>query len=178
MLLFISCKKEINSQKEVEVKYSRIDSLKSINEVEDFILKTDTSLSRYHLIKIKDLKNDGKKYARIADSLNVIDEYYNADFDNNGYKDLLVITEHRDYGGMYCYIFLEFDKDSIKSVWLDDRHFFIIPKIVHKGNRDFLEIHSYGFQVNGIKDLLEFKHGGFVEYNPKPSKYNIEKIEK
>lgn len=184
---FISCKKEIPSFKKTQLKASKIDSLNSVASIENFIISNDSTLKGYKLKRIQDFEvtyNAEKTGVMIADSLNIQKSYYKADFDNNGYQDLLVIGDFYSNNLMYPFVFLNYGKDSIKTINAKvNRHAFVVPKISIINREPFLEIYSADYvnydieKVKKRKEKLTFKYDNFIEYNPNPEIHDIERIE-
>jgi hypothetical protein len=174
IILLVSCKHE-SLESQYVLKYSKIDSLNSIAEVESFIHLKDTSLNKFHLKNASEFCSEKlKKFSKTEASK----LFYKGDFDGNGLTDLFVVgsfLESKDL--MYSFAFMNYGKDSINTIWTEETHSSFIPRIKKHGNQDVLEIFSDDFLQGLRKDTLVFKYGGFVNYNHKPGKYHIEKIE-
>lgn len=164
---------------------SKIDSLNSKTEIEKLIHsfgKNDEVFSLKPITKFKSHYYGGAEFCkRIADSLGVTKSFYKADFDNNGFTDLLVIGE---YYGFQVFVVMNYGHDSLKLNRLTRRSFqeCVFPKIIN----DTIIRYYYTSEPNSqakdhTKSLqfsdLVFKYGDFIEYNSQPKNYTIEKIE-
>ena len=159
LLLFISCKKESKDG----FTPTKIDSLASISEVENFIKPFDSSFTKYNY-----------RLEMIKDSTRLIHPYCKGDFDNNGYTDLFVAGKY-EYGRMYSYAFMNYSNDSINFFRLDESGTDLIPKVIRKNNQDLLVI-KRGSRFNFSIDTLIYKYDNLINYNSYPKKYKIEKI--
>ncbi|MFC3161320.1 hypothetical protein SAMN05443633_101398 [Chryseobacterium arachidis] len=162
---------------------SEIDVLKTENEVETMIHKMGKNYKNFKIKKIENFKEEQgeNKYCKtIADSLGIDKSFYKADFDHNGYTDLLAIGDYYDF---CIFVLMNYGKDSLKINKLTRRSFqyCTFPKI----DNDSIIHYFYMSQPNWFtsekskltkKDLI-FKFGDFIEYNSKPASYDIEKIE-
>lgn len=105
-----------------EIIPSKIDSLKTEEDVQNFVrkikypfskfrehndsIKIYRFLEKFELKKIKDFdRNQRKDYdsltKRIADSLNITESFYKADIDNNGFSDLIIIGDDNSCSSGY-----------------------------------------------------------------------------
>ena len=157
--IFFSCKKETKTN----FIPTKIDSLSSISEVENFIKSIDSSFTK-----------DNYRLEMLKDSTLSMQPYCKGDFDNNGYTDLFVAGKYK-YGRMYPYVFMNYGNDSINHFRSNESGTKVIPKIIRKNNQDFLVIKrdaTFNFSI----DTLIYKHDNLIHYNRKPKKYKIEKI--
>ena len=188
IFLFLGCKPENTQTKESNSKPSKLDTLTSVIDLENFIYLNDTIFKKhsYKLRKIQDfvLRSKSDSLAiKIADFLVINKSYYKADFDHNGYQDLLTIGHFDKNDLMYNFVFMNYGKDSLKAVSLRSRHAFLIPRIIQENNQKLLEIYKpqmtdYGsniFTTRKFKLIYKFDH--FIEYNEKPRISKIKKIE-
>ncbi|MFT3796481.1 hypothetical protein [Flavobacterium sp.] len=83
----------------------------------------------------------------IADSLGINKNFYKADFDNNGYTDLLIIGDNHTCWGtngscdFSSFVLMNFEKDSINAIDIkNNHHSFIVPRIIYENKQPFLEI--------------------------------------
>lgn len=157
--IFISCKKESKDG----ITLTKIDSLASISEVENFINSIDTSFSK-----------DNYRLEMLKDSTHLMQPYCKGDFDNNGYTDLFVAGKYNQ-GFMYSYAFMNYGNDSINHFRLHESGTDLIPKVIRKNNQDLLVLKK-GSKFNFNVDTLIYKYGNLINYNSKPKKYKIEKI--
>lgn len=173
IIILVSCKEQKSSSQ--LIKHSKIDSLNSITEVENFIRLKDTSLNNFHL---KEARHFSSEQLEKFSKTNKSEPYYKGDFDGNGFRDLFVtgnFSENENF--MYSFVFMNYGKDSINTIWLKDHQYVFIPRVTKHVNQDFLEIYSNDFLLGLRHDKLIFKYGGFINFNNKPGKYHIEKIE-
>ena len=142
-------------------KLSKIDRLSSKQEVEKYIFS---------------LSNRFGEFTLIADSLN-IQPFSKIDFDKNGLTDLLaigtfpvdvingddLIKGHE----FHILVVMDYGKDSFQMISLTRGfiHHFVFPKIV---NDSIITLNQ---------KALIFKFGDFIEFNPHPKTYEIEKVE-
>lgn len=168
---------------------TKIDSLKTEKEVENFIKSFDKK--RYERFTISNIQEIKSRYGgkndfckKVADSLNITKSFYKADFDQNGRTDILVIGNYYDFN---IFIAMDFGKDNIKLNRLTRSSFqnCVVPEIAKIGNETVINYY-YKNQSNWIekdkkpeiiKKTLIYKFGDFIEYNNNPKKYDIEKIE-
>lgn len=158
-VLFVSCKNETKD----DFTLTKIDSLNSLTDVENFIKLYDTSLTKQNY-----------RLEMLKDSTQLIQPYCKGDFDNNGYTDLFVAGKYY-YGRMYAYAFMNYGNDSINYFRLDESGIDVIPKVIRKNNQDFLVI-KRGAKSDFSIDTLIYKYDNFINYNRNPKKYKIEKI--
>lgn len=163
---------------------SKIDSLNSKADVEKLIHSFDKDYQKFTLKPISQFESDYNTKGfckKIADSLGITKSFYKADFDNNGYTDLLAIGDYYDFK---IFVVMNYGHNSLKLNRLTRRSFqdCTFPKILN----DTL-IRYYFIQQPNWSDTnqsatlqykdLTFKYGDFVEYNLQPKNYSIEKIE-
>lgn len=198
LLLFISCEKKEKFAK-AEIKFSEIDSLHTNKEVEQFIGKTDDFYEYFTLKKVQDIQCPGcdSVLKNMAIKIRINKSYYKADFDNNGYTDLLVTGENKmsptkisngpvvfpmDFNAI---VLMNFGKNKIKLYDISDGRFYgLVPNVEYSESQPFLVINTpehYNpwkkFRTPARKSKLTFKFDDFIEYNPNPTDYQIEKIE-
>lgn len=164
-------------------KNSKIDKLNSKEDIENLIHSFDKKYEKFTLKPINEFKSNFRtdEYCkRISDSLDITKSFYKADFDNNGYTDLLAIGNYYDFK---IFIVMNNQNDSLKIKSLT-RSFqqCTFPKIINDTiiryyqmtESDWLE----GKTTRTLKfDDLVYKYGDFIEYNPKVNDYSIQKIE-
>jgi len=167
---------------------SKIDSTNSKEEIEKFIHSLDKRklYEDFVLQGINEFENHGfhnHEYCKkIADSLNITESIYKTDFDNNGLTDLLAIGLE-GFDDFCILVVMNYGQGSFKINILTRRFFqkCTFPKIVN----DTIKYYYLSEPDDRItkekptlqrKDLI-FKFGDFIEYNPKPKTYEIEKIE-
>lgn len=184
LLIMASCQTDKPQPQKAIVQPSKIDSLNSVASIEKFIHSKDSLLSGYKLKSIKEMKLQGRYDTigvKIATLLGIDKPYYKADFDNNGYQDLLTIGQ--SYSLMFVYAYMNFGKDSIKAVDVKPNwSAFSVPNIKVEGEATFLEVYTpHVADETGTlkirKDKLLYKFGSFIEFHERQSGYAIEKIE-
>lgn len=178
----LSCKGQ--NQKHIITK-TRIDSLENNIEVEKFITSIDTSIKNFKIQKISDFKDRFSKSdfcKSKADSLSIDKSFYKADFDNNGYNDLLVIMDYYDFTVLVIY---GNANHNFKIKPLTRRSFqdCVFPKIREIDGVTVIDFYHKNYDWNNksknelVKNTLIYKFGDFVEYNPETTKHTIRKIE-
>ncbi len=160
--------------------HSKIDHLEDEENVKKFLMSVNRRLFReFDLWRISDLPAF-KEYdlaKKIADSLEVTESFYKADLDNNGYTDLVVTGLQPFYG---CYVIMNFG-DHYNIIRLSEEcvYNWVVPEIAKFNNENVLNIYYTPVEKQDsiIKKVLVYKFGDFIEFNPHPKKYHIEKIE-
>jgi hypothetical protein len=163
---------------------SRIDSLTTAAEVEKLLRLFDRYNEQFTIKPITSFTNEYRTTGSckaMADSLGITEAFYKTDFDKNGYTDLLAIGDHNEFS---IFILMNYGRDSVKLTGLT-RGFLepcSFPKIINDTIIRYTYYKQPGWKlkdpISGLqtKDLV-FKFGDFVEQNPKPANYGIEKIE-
>lgn len=162
---------------------SKIDSLKTETEAENLINTILNESKSFKIKKIADFneqrgQNDFCK--RMADSLNIGQSFYKADFDNNGYTDLMGIGDYYDFS---IFIVMNYGKNSLKLNKLTRRSFqnCTFPKIKNDSIIQYYYMSEPDWDNEEKPKLLKkdliFKYGDFIEYNSNPASYDIEKID-
>lgn len=199
LLVCISCKKEVESTKpfvKTKTVITEIDKLVSEKEIENFIQKKDTNYKKFELRKIQDFKRGNQDSINkiLAKKVKANQSFTKADFDNNGYTDLLAIGDNHKaitYGENEEEISFDFTaivlmnfNNEYKIIDITKRGFDpIVPKVEYVNNEAFLAVYSSKPQLPNFKKFKEskakltFKFGHFIEYNKDPKKHIIEKIE-
>lgn len=199
LFLFLSsCGNEQKKDKkekilELNIKLSKIDSLKTNDNVQEFVRKFDTEYEEFELKRIQDFDRDYKTDSItkiIANKLGVTKSYYKTDFDRNGYTDLLVIGDNKDcWGEKSCsfnsIVIMNFGNDSLKYINIvRDSRTSMVPTIVKRKDETLLVINNPDIITwknekykDGYIDSLIYRNGDFIEYNPKVVKHRIKRIE-
>jgi hypothetical protein len=163
---------------------SRIDSLTTAADVEKLLRVLDRYYEQFTIKPITSFTNEYRASGSckaMADSLGITEAFYKTDFDKNGYTDLLAIGGHNNFS---IFIIMNYGRDSVKLTRLT-RGFLepcSFPKIINDTIIRYTYYAQPGWKlkdpISGLqtKDLV-FKFGDFVEQNPKPANYEIEKIE-
>lgn len=203
LLVFISCKKENENTKpkknpfiKAKTVITEIDKLVSNKEIENFIQKTDTNYKKFELRKIQDFKRDKRDSINriLAEKVKANHSFIKADFDNNGFTDLLAIGDNYSVWGSVkngekisldftTIILMNFD-NKYKIIDINkNRHSPIVPKVEYTNNQAFLAVYSATPLLSNFRKFKEskvkltFKFGDFIEYNQNPKKHIIKKIE-
>ncbi|MCW4468152.1 DUF6438 domain-containing protein [Flavobacterium sp. MFBS3-15] len=205
LLLIIGCKHEnalIIRQPEKFVKAditpSAVDSLITNEDVSEYMRKIDTNFSNFSVADIELLHGrrkpevDSIMKLRMKE-LGISNSFYKADFDNNGYSDLLVLGGWRlgadspeDELAYDCFLIMNFENNTSKIFELQkDFRNFDVPEIrYYEGREPLLVIHSsenMDYKNPTTKQITETKltgkFGVFTEYNEKPAAVKIERIE-
>jgi len=169
---------------------SKIDSLKTEIEVQDFIRSCSKTkydyLSKFELRAIQDFNDNKllKKIRKTADSLGITKSFYKGDFNHDGRTDLLFIGDDKSCSNL-CKIstkvIFNLGNDYISRTLQPNHSYSIIPKIERFDSKDFITVvfeqYSLISKPKIISKTLEYKMDDFVEYNPNPSAYTIQKIE-
>lgn len=182
--IFINCYSQSNES----------NVLKNKTKLEKYVRENGKRFAKFELKKIQDFapETDAQDSicTRIGDSLKINEYYYKADFDNNGLVDFLLIgddhncDESRSIRCNFCsLVLMSFPKDSVKmhNINLGDGCF--VPKIAQKNNQTVLQIYNRRRGVLSAKGnnveqhTLIYKCDGFIDYNKRPVKHSIEKIE-
>lgn len=153
-----------------------IDSIENSTQITDLIVKIDDS---YEGVQFSEnLKYNDQKCQKLADSLNV-KPWTKADFDNNGFTDLLVIGSGADHP-LLCVL----DKEgSYEIIPLRHNAFQKCEFPVVENNK--IKYYFEGDPKDGKENeperleqvTLVYNSGDFVEENANPTKKDIEKIE-
>lgn len=165
-------------------------------EIEKYIHANSEKFRKFELKKINDFDPDKYDYERdlickrIGDSLKISENYYKADFDNNSLMDIVMIGD--DYNcdesrtiscNFRCLVMMCFPQYLVKIYNLNLSSGCYIPQIVKKKNQTLIKVYHRKIGVlsdkgNNIEDhTLIYKCDGFIDYNEKPVKHFIEKIE-
>lgn len=153
----------------------KLDSISSPEEVEALIGAID---KRYIKFRVNTALNFEEDYCKSLGDISKFKALSKADFDGNGYADLLLIGILEKSPMILTLMGSSDNRVSIHILthWRSRRC--SIAKTVTEGDHTFIE-HRYFRAFSLIADSLKlvFKFGDFVEYNPSPRVYNIEKIE-
>ena len=175
-----SCHKE--KVKERIVSRTKIDSIVSVEQLSKFVTSIDTNYRYVQYDSIIDFKSrfSSMNCPVLADSAQITKTFLKADFDDNGYNDLVVISRYKNFE-INLFTILGF-KGSFKikplshGVMEECRY----PQLTTIDSLPGLNIFSY--DRNGIREYkikktkLIYKYGDFIEYNPNPKKHQIQKI--
>jgi hypothetical protein len=157
---------------------NKIDKITSAKEIEHLLKSIDKDYARF---KVNALKWNDKSYQKLCDSLNV-QSFTKADFDNNGYTDMLVIGEY-PFSGVYC--IMDSGKNKFEVKMLSPRYQDCLPVVSKNGDETFITNYFSKDEEASDNDTtrieqpvkLIYKFGGFIEHYDSLKNYNIEKIE-
>ncbi len=161
--------------------YGKIDSINRPEEVEAFVRSIENRYSSFMVNTV--LTFDDDNCFRLGD-LNKLTAITKADFDKNGFTDLLVIGMLGKHPVVLCLMGSINNEIDMHVISKHFRRTCSIARIVYENGTPLIE-YKY-FKANYAivykdepvnSDKLIFKFGGFVDYNLSPKKYNIEKIE-
>lgn len=162
---------------------SKIDTILTDQEIEKVINSFFPGNEYFKLQKINTIQNkygDTSFCRRIADSLGITESFYKADLDKNGYTDLLAIGGFNNFN---IFVVMNYGGDSLALTRLTRDHFqeCSFPKIIRDTVIRYYNMHYPGRRETGQpvfqqRDLV-FKFGEWVELNPTPRTYQVEKIE-
>ncbi|MFP9116666.1 DUF6438 domain-containing protein [Flavobacterium sp. RNTU_13] len=180
---------------------TRIDSLTTNAEIEQYIGDCDSLYRKFTLQKVQDIVciSCDTLLDNLANRLNIDFSWQKADLDNNGYTDLLATGTNKTYGNwnfdpnreveyskeFNAFVIMNFGPEKTKLFDLTEGHY---PSIVARVEYDSLKpfVGVYTPKLNAFlkesrrpetKSKLTYKFGNFIEYNPAPKEYDIEKIE-
>lgn len=162
---------------------TNIDNINSEESVENLINLLIEGNDKFTLKSIDEFESEygmNEYCKRIADSLNITKPFYKADFDNNGLTDILAIGDYYDFSIL---IAMNYGQNSIELNRLTRKSFqeCTFPKIINDTIIRYYYMSSPRWTENKKPTLqqkdLVFKFGDFIEFNPNPKTYNIEKIE-
>lgn len=197
LISLVSCQNEKSFRKAAIIP-SKIDSLTNYSEIENLIHSLDSNTKYFKLQKIEKFysrfthqKNTESLLRDVAAKNGISKAFYKFDFDNNCYQDMLVIGDHKYCGNdtLTCdydtFVIMNFENDSLSLKRLLRSHSMpIIPHITNHNENVFINAYEvkYNYEKNDTKPSLFttpllFKFDNFIEYNPKPAKHNIERVE-
>jgi len=175
-----SCQKE-KGERKTPIK-TKVDSIISIEQLAKFVSSIDTNYSHFKYDSIINFNPvfSSSNCPQLAACANITKTFLKADFDNNGYNDLLVISRF-EYFEINLFTIFGF-KDGFKikpftngNIW-DCKY----PELTAIDNLPAINIFSYERSNVGnsiiLKTKLIYKYGNFIEYNSKPKNHKIQKI--
>lgn len=158
--------------------HNRIDSIHSAAEIKDLLVQIDSF--DYRDIVISSYAKFRPLAQHLVDSL-YIPLWGKADFDNNGYTDLLVIGAVNTRHATLC-IMDSGDHYSVKRIarwWFDDNEFAILSQSDSMPAVLYYSLSAYSkskLKTSFRIDTLIFREGDFVEYNRSRSAQQIDSI--
>jgi hypothetical protein len=172
-LFFVSC----NGLKH----HNKLDDITNTKEIERLVSSINSNYSNFKINP--QLKFTDKDCQKLYDSLK-LEPFTKADFDNNGYTDLLVIG-HWSNPAIICILDSGQNKFSIKRLTKGLFQGCSFPKILTNENETYIDYYYFkepDWRNNEFKGTIKskrliYKFGDFVEYNSSKTKYDIQKIE-
>lgn len=156
-------------------KPGKLDSISRPEEVEALVRSIEKRFARFQVNTA--LAFEEKNCFSLA-YLSKVKPITKADFDKNGYTDLLVIGEQEKTPTILTLMGSGDNKVSIRLITAGRSRRCSLAKVITEGDDTFIEYRyfkAYSALMDSAK--LIFRFGDFVEYNPNPKVYNIEKIE-
>jgi Domain of unknown function (DUF6438) len=169
---------------------SKLDSLADAG-IEGLVHAADTNYRFFKLKPFRDYQGSGSYgtdsvLMQAAKRYNLNKSIYRADFDNNGYDDVLALGDmHWCNDTAFCsaitFVLMNFGKDSINVFPLYNEAYVRSPEfpqiITSKGTIPLIVAHKFDFKRKDIPIQLIYKNGGFVELAKKETIHNIEKVQ-
>jgi hypothetical protein len=161
--------------------HNRIDKLNDIKSIEKLVASIDKEYIDFQINSTLTFVN--KDFQRICDSLK-IKPYTKADFDKNGYTDLLVVGQ--GYSPLIICV-LDLGKNSflIKDISNDKNQECAFPKVISNKNQTLIDYYyikerdwrKYDTIIKVESKKLICKFNDFIEFNDSSNDYHIHKIE-
>ena len=164
-----------------EKKPGNIDSISQPEEVEKLVRSIDKNYSSFRIDE--KLIFEDEFCFRLAD-LSKVKPIAKADFDKNGYTDMLVMGILNERPAILSLMGSASEKISLHLITRPFRSNCSFAQVIYEDGHTLIEFKyfdgyyarvSYKEAVKSVK--LIFKYGDFIEYNPSPKKYDITKIE-
>lgn len=182
LILIFSCINHSKSKIPINDKLTKIDSVFTNEEVADLIKSYDTYLKNLKVGRLDSLKPNWCKF--IFDSVSIEKAFYKADFDNNGYTDLLVSGRNNR---LIMLGIMSFGQNDFKTYnFLNQAtQTCVIPKVRTENGKDLIDLYAnrgtWNYHAKGNRSKMEIKtltyrFNNFIEYNPNPIDNKIEKI--
>ncbi len=172
---------------------SSIDQLHTKAAIEAFIRKSDTNYKKYELKKLQDFHrsyNNDSINRVLANRLHINTQFEKADFDNNGYTDLLVIGDNHTCSSSSVepcsftpIVVMNFGPNNIKIIPINlDYTDAIAPLVSYKEDQPFLMVFKkkrdyITKKIIKKKYQLTYRFDNFIEYNPHPSSRTVSNIQ-
>lgn len=180
---FLTCLAQTNTGRPGPTKHhNKIDDIKTVGQVQKLLKSIDKHYADFKVID--PTTSTDKNCKRVFDSLK-IKPYTKADFDNNGYTDLIVVGQWSD-PSIVCIFGEGENKFSINRLTRRSFQDCSFPVVHTNGNQHIIDYYYFKEsedwrQYDTTKDLqskkLIYKFGDFIEYNYLPKDYIIQKIE-
>ncbi len=186
LVVIFSCN-EKNEKRVGIIHKTKIDSITDVKELGNFAQKADLSLSNFSYISPQLYKKDFYSASKLKQKLDRMfpkSNFIKADFDNNGYTDIILTGEDGFYYSVIALMSYGNNKYSTIALTLPDfpTDFPVYPKLVYINETPAIKLYTRGSscleQENQIiKETLIYKHNTFLEYNEKPQDLDVSKIE-
>lgn len=183
MLSFFTCFGQVKTDILSSAKHhNKIDDLENAKQIQALLKSID---KRYADFKVIDTTAYTDKVCKFFfDSLK-IKTFTKADFDNNGYTDILVVGQWSD-PSIVCIFDKGGNKFSINRLTRRGFQDCSFPVVNMNGTQAFIDYYYFKQPENWREydtsriiqsKKLVYKFGDFIEYNDLPKNYNIQKIE-
>lgn len=182
--IILSCQQPVSK---LTIHKSKIDSLVTEDQVKQFLVATDPYYENFIVMKAGDYRDehsDSVFCKKIADSLTIDKSFYKADFDQNGYTDLLLSGKQYEFEVM---VIMNQGNNNYTTTYLNGAMWMesSFPKL---DSIDGIPVIDYSFKtprryrdttscVSLTKTRLIYRFGGFVEYNAVPAEHTISKVD-
>jgi hypothetical protein len=172
---------------------SKVDELSTKTEIEAYIRACDTNYKNYALKKLQDFHrshyNDSINGV-LADRLQIHTLFEKADFDNNGYTDLLAIgcndfdlKQNHKSCNFFPIVVMNFGANSTKIIPIKLDHITaFVPFVHYEDNQPFLMVFQKKYdyfkkKYSQRKFQLTYLYDDFIEYNRHPTSKRITQIQ-
>lgn len=170
---FVFCRAQVLQKNNSAIKvHNKIDDIKSAAEIERLIDSIDKK--RFELFTVNELLKFEKQYCEELANTVQAKAWTKADFDNNGYTDLLVIRKNQNHSVV---VILDTGKNNfvVKSLTPELFQDCTFPVVQYKEEQPVIAYYSMGMPP--LAKTLIYRFGDFIELNNSPKIYKIEKIE-
>lgn len=158
-----------------------LDSVSKPEEVEALVYSIDKRYNSFRFNRI--LTFHGDNCFRLAD-LSTVKPIAKADFDKNGYTDMLVLGTLDGRPAVISLMGAVRGKINLHVITRQFRRTCSIARVIYEDGNTLLEFRYFDANFarvsneEAVKSVkLVFKYGDFIEYNPSPKKYDIDKID-
>lgn len=183
MLSFFTCFSQVKTDTLSPVKHrNKIDDLENAKQIQALLKSIDKHYSDFKIIDTSAYTDKVCKF--FFDSLK-IKTFTKADFDNNGYTDILVVGQWSD-PSIVCIFDKGENNFSINRLTRRSFQDCSFPVVNTNGTQAFIDYYYFKQPENWREydtsrilqsKKLIYKFGDFIEYNDSPKNYNIQKIE-
>ena len=168
------CQAQFPQNKNPVNKYhNKIDDIENSGDI-DKILENSIDKKKFEVFIIRnELKFDDQGCAEFAKTIG-IKPWIKADFDNNGYTDILVNGDN--YGTASVVIMDEGKNNFVVKDFIGMMSKCSFLSVKDSASEPIIVYHEFKISQPIEKELI-YKYGDFIEKNDKPQQYKIEKIE-